>query len=1641
MYSNLSSMIPLASLAALLAATPLSSRAEVEMKTESWPRNQEGFDAFAKRIAAMELRNLLARRGVTVHRHKAPQIVNLLTDSYAGTIGEEGRVFMDGKPSVIAYYLGEPKTVTEVGVLGFNWDTRSNQDYEVRLVDNSAKPGEMPKFNGPAQLTTGDIIIGANGGGFHSYCRNKSGGALVPGKVDWIEFRIWPTYNVKAGQPGKSKTKATSATVVCELEVLGTADDVIVHTPEELARRKALREAPHKPPYEKKATWQETMVAAREAMLRWETELDRLMLPDSEVTLGPWHRLGPFAADSPEARLLSRERRLDVSKPVAVKVGKETRKIAWAPAPDIVDGELVDACKAAPGQQGQVLFLCRTLEIATQFERNNAFSLGAGVGKGHLRLLPTGHTYRPPPNLQASTPNQLVCDLTLKPGRYCVLAVLNIERDGSCPFWFMPHPPANSPGAGPTRTRIGRREKLFDQLKRDFKDPASTLQMTWERTDSIWITFQRRQMSRIDKFLSDWRRGKPDFLVGQYNGAVLQRLGKIEEQLAGAEPHVRSRVKPWLERTRAPFAQPGDAAEARLRTATPGQARRAPGDAHVQPVEGGRPRPPPSPRDAAAARTRYYTVVSVQEALADANRVHALGLAVQDQARTFPKRYPKAEEYGGRVDALAKQMTQLLDSLVAGKPGAPAALLALRGKIESEGRDILLDNPLLRPDVLPELLLVRGGPGFSSNWGGPNRLGNEIVALSPVRPNGEIRTIHSGTVSDMDLSFDGRKILFSDGRYVQEVNVDGTGHRQISSQTDEHVKHYDVCRLPNGKIVFVSTACEQAVPCTGGWYVGNLHVMDDDGRNERRLTYDQDHDWNPCVLNSGRVIYTRWEYTDTPHYFTRLLFAMNPDGTNQGEYYGSNSYWPNAMYWPRPIPGHPSMVVCIVSGHHGVGRVGELLLLDPQRGRHEADGVVQRIPGRGKKVEPVIKDGLVSETWPRFATPYPLSEPDTHRGAGKYFLATCKKTQWSNWGLYLVDVFDNMTCLLEGGYSMATPLRPRPIPPDITPKTASDRKDALVYMVNLYEGGGLRGFPEGSVTRLRIGKHQYRYGGNGDTRASSIDGGWDVKHILGTVPVHEDGSAFFRVPANTPLFVQPLDAEGKAQQIMRSWFVAMPGEVLSCVGCHESQNSVPPADRPPALASRDAPSEITPWHGPARGFSFDREVQPVLDRRCAGCHDGTPRGSSPPKPDFRAKRLHESYAGPYSPAYQALHPYVRRAGFEADYHLAYPAEWHADTSQVVQMLKKGHHGVALSRDEWERLYTWIDFNVPYPANWTESHRPPDPEQVARRAKYKKLYGHVNDRDEEPLPLPEVAAFIPPRTPSPRPRKSPEFSGWPLSADDAASRQRGFGHEPLVLVLGGGVSMALVPVPAGSFVMGDRNGFPDEYPESIVAIDESFFLGKFEVTNEQYARFAPRHDSAYIDGRGKDRYTRGHPANGPEQPVIRVTWHEAMAFCRWLSKRTGYECTLPTEAEWEYACRAGTATPWHFGERAPRMPAVANVNDSSLRSWNWGRCESDYSDSHRFSSPVGSCKPNAWGLHDMHGNVAEWTLSDYRPYPYDAEDGAANPDGNTMKTVRGGSWNDKFRFSRSASRWRYPPYQPVYNVGFRVLCRPKQVAGK
>ncbi len=1029
-------------------------------------------------------------------------------------------------------------------------------------------------------------------------------------------------------------------------------------------------------------------------------------------------------------------------------------------------------------------------------------------------------------------------------------------------------------------------------------------------------------------------------------------------------------------------------------------------------------------------------------------QLKSLELAVRDLIATHGPRYLRGADYLKRIDLL-KDLSE--EEIASELPALKSEALLANPLLDFEGLIVVKRKKLALPTNYQSNSSLR-----------PTGHDNQLAVLSPVRPEGKLSTLFQPEggkfVGDVDLHFDAKKVLFSmpgaNGRWqLHELDVDGRNLRELATIKQADVDNYDACYLPDGQVVFTSTAPFVGVPCVrGSSHVANLYLRNTEG-SVRQLTVDQEHNWCPTVLNDGRVMYLRWEYADTPHAFYRILFQMNPDGTQQAAYYGSNSYWPNAMFFARPVPNHPTKFVAVVGGHHAPGRTGELILFDATKGRYEADGVVQRIPGYGKKVEPVIVDGLAAGSWPKFLHPYPLSD--------KHFLVSCQLSQRSHWGIYLVDVFDNFVLLHEEPGSVITepiPLRKTPKPPVVPSRIDPTRKDGVVFIPDIYTGDGLKGVRRGTVESLRLISYHYSYHGmGGQVDRVGMDGPWDVKQIIGTVPVEKDGSAQFRVPAYTPISVQPLDAEGKAVQLMRSWFTCMPGETTSCVGCHEDQNRTPALKT--TIAAMREPSPIKPWYGPARGFSFDREVQPVLDKFCIGCHDGKTKHDGQLiadltlRPDINMQGKSASYnAGAhFSPSYFELRKFVRSPTIESDAHMLSPREYHADTTKLIQLLKKGHHNVRLDDEAWDRLVTWIDLHAPAHGTWAEVCGEDRVEsQRKRRAAMRKLYTGIEDNpeavylsDREP-----IVPIIPEPLPT-RPTVKLHVPGWPFSPQEAAKRQTASAK---TIELADGVSLKLSYIPAGEFVMGDADGHADEQPPTRVRVSRPFYLGAFEVTNEQYALFDKTHDSRLESGDFLQfsQRERGYAVNSPKQPALRVSWTQATEFCAWLSTETGLKFNLPTEGQWEYACRAGSDTSLWYGGLDADFSLHANVSDAmhqSLDTFGWGLpsgaippwrpADARFNDKYRVSAPVGAFGANPWGLHDMHGNVSEWTRSEYRSYPY-LEDGIHNrATADGRKVVRGGSWYDRPKNCRSAHRWSYPADQRVFDVGFRVMCETPQ----
>lgn len=308
--------------------------------------------------------------------------------------------------------------------------------------------------------------------------------------------------------------------------------------------------------------------------------------------------------------------------------------------------------------------------------------------------------------------------------------------------------------------------------------------------------------------------------------------------------------------------------------------------------------------------------------------------------------------------------------------------------------------------------------------------------------------------------------------------------------------------------------------------------------------------------------------------------------------------------------------------------------------------------------------------------------------------------------------------------------------------------------------------------------------------------------------------------------------------------------------------------------------------------------------------------------------------------------------------------------------------------------------------------------------------------------------------------------------------------PLPAGVENGLGMRFVLIPAGEFMMGSEESveeleraFPqyerrrflelgDEAPRHRVRITKPFYMGRHEVTVGQFRRFLeasgyrpeseadgtggygynPAYDPATslrrdaFEGRNP-KYSWRNPgfAQTDDHPVVNVTWNDAMAMCKWLTATEGRTYRLPTEAEWEYAARAGTTTRYHTGDAPETLLKAANVFDADARpNWEkWTAFALAGRDGYAFTSPVGSFAPNAFGLHDVHGNVWEWTADwhDDHYYARSPVDDPKGPDSGSVRVRRGGSWHTWAFYARSSYRnWNAPETRYTL-VGMRLVREP------
>lgn len=473
-------------------------------------------------------------------------------------------------------------------------------------------------------------------------------------------------------------------------------------------------------------------------------------------------------------------------------------------------------------------------------------------------------------------------------------------------------------------------------------------------------------------------------------------------------------------------------------------------------------------------------------------------------------------------------------------------------------------------------------------------------------------TLGHGVYRDPDLSWDAKRIVFAfkdqpkGNTSLYEINIDGTGLRRLTnpgvdcadrppSQGLVGSGQHDIapCYLPDGRIAFTSTRSAAHVMCFSS-YVDLMHVMDADGGDIRRLSVNNQTEFDPVVLPDGRILYGRWEYVDKSALYLQSLWVMNPDGSGETAVFGNNLARPTAILDARPIPG-TQKVVASLTPHNGQS-VGAIGIIDPQQGKNSLASIENLTPEYAKDMGQGVKYGP-SDPWPLSADAFLIANNDERRfkqGVIEYIDRSGRRA--------VIYSDDEISC-----YAPML-VKPRTKAPVIPPVIKAGEPGRF-YLQDVYQG--MAGVKRGEVKQLRVLETTARTsgipkGGRWWNQAFLVSwqGSYDVKNFLGVVPVEADGSAYFEAPVGRALYFQALDAKGRMLHSQRTFVNAAPGVTRSCVGCHIDEDNQAPPLASHTLALAKAPARITPEQWGAGLLDYTKQVQPILDQHCVSCHGG-----------------------------------------------------------------------------------------------------------------------------------------------------------------------------------------------------------------------------------------------------------------------------------------------------------------------------------------------------------------------------------------------------------------------------------------------------
>ena len=531
--------------------------------------------------------------------------------------------------------------------------------------------------------------------------------------------------------------------------------------------------------------------------------------------------------------------------------------------------------------------------------------------------------------------------------------------------------------------------------------------------------------------------------------------------------------------------------------------------------------------------------------------------------------------------------------------------------------------------------LPGGGLFVTRGWKNGTPIVTNLLEQATVQ-NGRLqgKKLNFGAFCTPDVDFDGKRIsfswcgnqdhqlIFSKTRlwHVFTINSDGSNLVQL---TDGAFDDFDSCWLPNGRLAFISERRGGYIRCFSGLVVPqfSLFSMKDDGSDIFPLSYYETSEWNPTVNNDGKIVYTRWDYTDRENCLGSRFWICGPDGTDPRAPHGN---YPNPWHtFPdqkdlsdsrmgaprtetsiRAIPGS-SKYLFTAAPHHG-DIDGTICILDLSI---PDDGHMAQI----KRVTPdelFPESELSMRSHFKYKTPWPLSED--------YYLANC----WEN--LVLLDRFGNkelicdlreVPCKHDDRFRAfePIPLHPRTRPPMLPTQTSQEKKavsdnntptdtpKATISVMNVYESD--QPMPEGvRIKWLRIVQNVLKCTPEMGDPMIGYERENTPRIPLGIVPVEEDGSAYFEAPIAKELIFQVLDENKMAVQSMRSVAYVHPGEQLSCTGCHENHWSAGASAKGTPLAVRRQPSKIEPELDPIEPISYYRQIKPIFEKHCIACH-------------------------------------------------------------------------------------------------------------------------------------------------------------------------------------------------------------------------------------------------------------------------------------------------------------------------------------------------------------------------------------------------------------------------------------------------------